>query len=48
MKHYVRCPGIDLCKEKGHAKAAQEARLVEDKEDDKMEAKEEDRIETDD
>ena len=48
MKHCVHFPDIDLCKEKGHAKSAQEARLRKDEEEDGMEAEEEEGIETDD
>ena len=50
MKHCVHFPDIDLCKEKGHAKSAQdqEARLGKDEEEDEMEAEGEDGMETDD
>ena len=48
VKHCVHFPDIDLCKEKGHAKSAQEARLGEDEKDDGMEAEEEDGMEADD
>ena len=48
VKHCVHFPDIDFCKEKGHAKCAQEARLGEDEEEDRMEAEEEDGMETDD
>ena len=48
VKHCVHIPDIDLCKEKCHAKSAQEDRLGEDEEEDEMEAEEEDGMETDD
>ena len=48
VKHCVHFPDIDLCKEKGHAKSAQEARLCGGKEEDGIEADEEAGIETDD
>ena len=47
-KHCVRCPDIDLCKEKGYAKSAQEARLRKYEEEDGVKAEKEENIETDD